>query len=80
MIAVRLRKGCKLSNIQLDLPLKNIVNRLVDLRLACHSVEEVDELISEQEWKIEQSKFDYSLSLVSYLGMGTTSMVMIAIC
>jgi hypothetical protein len=38
--------NAKLKNIQLDLPLKNIVNRLEDLRLASHKVEEVDKLIS----------------------------------
>jgi hypothetical protein len=35
----------------LELPLKNIVNRLEELRLASHKVEEVDKLIAEQEWK-----------------------------
>jgi hypothetical protein len=50
------RKTTKLNDIHLDLPLRNIVNRLEDLRLASHKVEEVDKLISEQEWKIKQSK------------------------
>ena len=70
-------KNTKLNNIHLDLPLRNIVNRLEDLRLASHKVEEVDRLIAEQEWKIKQSKFDYHLSFLSYVGMVTTSFVMI---
>jgi hypothetical protein len=43
------KRGVKLKNIQLDSPLKNTVNRLEDLRLASHKVEEVDKLTSEQE-------------------------------
>jgi len=39
-------KNTKLNNIHLDLPLRNIVNRLEDLRLASHKVEEVDRLIA----------------------------------
>jgi hypothetical protein len=49
-------KRTKLNSIHLNLPLKNAVNRLEDLRLASHKFEEVDRLISEQEWKIRQSK------------------------
>jgi hypothetical protein len=70
-------KIAKLNDIHLELPLRNIVNRLDDLRLASHKVEEVDKLISEQEWKLKQSKFDYHLSFLSYVGMVTTSFVMI---
>ena len=73
-------KTAKLDNIQLELPMKSIVNRLEDLRLASHKVEEVDRLISEQEWKIKQSKFDYHLSFLSYIGMVTTSLVLMVLC
>ena len=73
-------QAAKLNNLRLDLPMKSIVNRLEDLRLASHKVEEVDRLISEQEWKIKQSKFDYHLSFLSYVGMITTSLVMILLC
>jgi hypothetical protein len=44
----------------LELPLKNIVNRLEDWSLATHKVEEVDKLISEQEWKVKQSTFIFT--------------------
>ena len=73
-------KTTKLNEIHLELPLKSIVKRLEDLRLASHKVEEVDRLISEQEWKIKQSNFDYHLSFLSYVGMVTTSLVMIILC
>lgn len=64
----------------MELPLKIIVNRLQDLRLASHKVEEVDTLISEQEWKLKQSNFDFHLSFLSYVGMVISSLVMIAFC
>jgi len=70
----------KLNKINLELPLKSIVNRLEDLRLASRNVEEVDKLISEQEWKLKQSNFDYHLSFLSYVGMVTSSLVIIAFC
>jgi hypothetical protein len=70
----------KLNKIQLELPLKSIVNRLEDLRLASHKVEEVDRLISEQEWKLKKSNFYFHLSSLSYVGMVTSSLVMIAFC
>jgi hypothetical protein len=73
-------KNSKLNAIHLDLPLKNVINHLDDLKLASHKVEEVDILISEQEWKIRQSKYDYHLSFLSYVGMITTSLVIIILC
>jgi hypothetical protein len=42
-------KTVKLNDIQLDLSTKNIVNKLEDLKLASHKIEEVDRLIAEQE-------------------------------
>jgi len=74
------KKPAKLKDFHLELPLKNIVNRLEDLRLASLKVEEVVKLISEQEWKIKQSNFDFHLSFLSYVGMVTTSFVMIILC
>jgi hypothetical protein len=75
MIIVHLRR--KPLNIHLDLRLRNIVNRLEDRRLASHKVEEVDKLISEQKWKIKETKFNYHLSFLSYVGTVTISFVMI---
>jgi hypothetical protein len=48
-------KSVKLNYIQLEVPMRNIVNHLDDLRLASPMVEEVDRLISEKEWKIQHS-------------------------
>jgi len=59
--------------------MKSIVNRLEDLRLSSHKVE-VDRLISEQEWKIKQSKHDYHLSFLSYVVMVVTSLVLMILC
>ena len=74
------RKDFKLKDIQLELPLKNVVNRLDDLRLASHKVDEVNRLILDQEWKIKHSAFNSHLSFLSYVGMFTTGIVMIAFC
>ena len=57
--------------------MKNIVNRLDDLRLASHKAEEV---ISEQEWKLKHSTSDFHLSFLSYVGVVTTGIVMIIFC
>jgi len=74
------RKDFKLKDIQLELPLKNVVNRLDDLRLASHKVDEVNRLILDQEWKIKHSAFNSHLSFLSYVGMFTTGIVMIVFC
>jgi len=63
----------KLNEIHLELPLKSIVNHLEDLRLASHKVEEVDSFLN----KSGKLNFDYHLSFLSYVGMVTTSLVMI---
>jgi len=70
----------KLNKIHLELPLKSRVNHLEELRLVSHRGEEVDRLIAEQEWKIKQSNFDCHLSFLSYVGMVTSSLVMITLC
>jgi len=73
-------RSVKLNDVHLDLPVKNIINRLDDLRLASHKVEEVDRLISEQEWKLKHSTSDFHLSVLSYVGMVITGIVMIIFC
>ena len=73
-------RGVKLNDVHLDLPMKNMVNCLDDLRLATHKVEEVDRLISEQEWKLKHSTSDFHLSFLSYVGVVTTGIVMIIFC
>jgi hypothetical protein len=72
-------KKIKLNNIHLDLPLKNVVNRLDDLRTSSHKIE-VEKLTDEQEWKIKQDNTDYQLSFLSYVGMVTASLMMVIFC
>lgn len=63
------RKVAKFNGIHLELSLKTIVNRLEDLGIASHKFEKVEKLISEQEWRIKQSKFYSHLPFLSYVGM-----------
>jgi len=44
-------KNVNLTDIQLELPLKNLANRLDYLRLVSQKVDEVNRLTFEQEWK-----------------------------
>jgi hypothetical protein len=72
-------KSINLNNIHLELPLKNIINHLDDLRIASHKVDDVEKLISE-EWKIKHFNTDYHLSFLSHVGMVTTSIIMFIFC
>ena len=67
----------KFKDIHLELPLKGVANRLDDLRLASHKVDEVNRLILEQEWKIKHSTSYSQLSILTYVGMLTTGVVVI---
>jgi hypothetical protein len=60
--------------------LKNVVNRSDDLKLASHTVDKVNRLILEQEWKIKHSTTYSHLSFLTYVGMITTEIVMIVFC
>ena len=73
-------KDVKLKDIHLELPLKNIVNHLDDLRLPSHKIDEVNRLIFEQQWKIKHSASYSQFSSLSYIGVITTSFVMIVFC
>jgi hypothetical protein len=70
----------KLNNIHLDLPVKNVVNHLDDLRTSSHKMEEVEKLVDEEEWKIKYDNIDYYLSFMSLVGMVTTSITMVIFC
>ena len=56
----------KLSALQLDLPLKNVVTKMEDLKYASHKVEEVEKLIVDQEWKQKHSEKYTKLSFMAY--------------
>jgi len=67
-------KNLSLNNINLNLPLTNVIHDLDDLKVASHKVEEVEKLIQEQDWKLRHSNMDYHLSFLSYVGMVTTTL------
>ena len=69
-----------MKDINLELPLINVVNRLDDLILASHKVDEVKKLILEQEWKTKHSASYSHLSLLSYVSMFITGIVMFVFC
>jgi hypothetical protein len=70
----------KINKIQLDLPIKSVVNHLDDLRLASYRVEEVEKLVSEKELKLKHSSINYHLSFLSYVGMITTCLILVTFC
>jgi len=70
----------KLNELHLHLPLRSVTSSLDDLRIASHKVEEMENLISEQDWKIKHSTIDSHLSFFSYVGMVTTSLTLICLC
>jgi hypothetical protein len=45
-------KNISFDDIHFDMPLKNIINYLEDLRVASHKIDDVIWLISEQGWKM----------------------------
>ena len=70
-------KTFTLIELHLHLPLRSVTSSFDDLRIASHKVEEVESLISEQDWKIKHSTIDSHLSFLSYVGMVTTSLTLI---
>ena len=70
----------KLNELHLHVPLRSVTRSLDDLRVASHKVEDVESLISEQEWKIKHSIIDSHLSFLSYVGMVTTCLTLICLC
>ena len=48
-------KRSKLNELHLYIPLRSATILLVDLRVARHKVEDVENLIREQDWKIKHS-------------------------
>jgi hypothetical protein len=48
----------KLNELHLHIPLRSVTSSLNDLRIASHKVEEVENLILEQDWKMKHSTID----------------------
>jgi hypothetical protein len=59
--------------------LKNVATHLDDLRISSHKTE-VKKLIDEQEWKLKRANYDDHLSLLTYVGMVTTGLLMVIFC
>ena len=54
----------KLNELRLHVPLRSVTNSLDDW-IASHKVEDVENLILEQDWKIKRSTGDSHLSFLS---------------
>jgi len=61
-------KNFKLNELHLYIPLRSVTNSLYDLRIASHKVEDVENLMLEQDWKMKHSTADSHLSFLSYEG------------
>ena len=48
-----------------------VIHHLGDLKVANHKVQELEILITEQDWKLGLSNTDYNLSFLSYVGLVT---------
>jgi hypothetical protein len=72
-------KNFTLNELHLHIPLRSVANSL-DLRTASHKVEDVENSILEQDWKIKHSTVDSHLSFLSYVGMVTTTSSLTLIC
>jgi len=70
----------KLNELHLHIPLRSVTSSLNDLRFVSHKVEDVENLILEQDWKIKHSTVNSHLSFLSYVGMVTTSLTLICLC
>ena len=60
-------KTPKLNELHLRIPLRSVTSSFDDLRIASHKVQDVEDLISEQEWKIKHSTADSHLSFLSFV-------------
>ena len=75
-----MNQNFKLNELHLHIPLRSVTRSLDDLRVASHKVEDVENLIREQDWKIKHSTIDSHLSFLSYVGMVTTALTLICLC
>jgi hypothetical protein len=73
-------KNFKLNELHLHVPLRSVTSSFDDLRIASHKVEDAENQIHEQDWKIKHSTVDSHLTFLSYVGMVTTSLTLICLC
>ena len=74
-----LEKQAYLDDIKLNLPISNILSHTDELRITSHKIDEVNEMIENERWRIEHSlKLQYT-SWTSILG-GITFVIIITLC
>jgi len=66
--------------LHLHISLSSVTNVLDDLRIASHKLEDVENLILEQDWKIKHSTVYSRLPFLSYVGMVMTSLTLTCLC
>jgi hypothetical protein len=75
-------EGVKLNieQVKLFAPLKHVTNNLEDLEYASHKVDDVEKLISEQEWKLHHSARVMYLSFLTILGLVVIGLIILCYC
>lgn len=68
------------SKLKINSHLKHIVNNIEDLKYASHKVQEVENLLSEEEWKQSHSERVYNLSFMSIIGLIVILMILCCYC
>lgn len=69
-----------MSNIALNLPLKDTVTRLDDLRVAGKRLDEVQQMITEQQQEMDREKRIQHYSIATYLVLIIMVMIMVFCC
>jgi hypothetical protein len=70
----------KLNDLTLHIPLRSITRSLDDLQIASHKIDDVENLIREQDWKIKHSTVDSHPTFLSYIRMVMTAITQICLC
>ena len=68
------------NSMKIDTHLNHIVNNIEDLKYASHKVQEVENLLSEEEWKQKQSERVYNLSFMSIIGLVAIVLILCCYC
>jgi hypothetical protein len=64
-----------IDSTSIKTPIKNILAHTNELKLANHKVDELEELIQEQEWKLTQNAKTHQLSLIANAGSVTLGLL-----
>ena len=74
-----LEKQSYLDKIDLNLPISNVLSNTDELRITSHKIEEVNEMIEEEKWRLEHSQKLQYTTWTSILG-GLTFTIIITLC